>query len=277
MSHFYEHTEDGKVIARYDTPTRQAKKLGYFASVTTKLKFESSEALEGWKMKETIRQVEDNWRNNDESFEDYYKRINHQVWQPRKRWDGVEFASNDFGTYIHAELEKWNLDHDYQFAPEWEMYCYGWKEVYGRMIDRTIGAEELIACPLLKTAGSVDLIAEKDGMLSLWDYKARPHVKADGSPKELKSTVRDKDCQQLIIEADIIRRQRNLPYTPKCYSVIICTETGAYYVHEWTDYMMKKHLEGAIAINLAFNVRNGYQTLSEALQTHERVINGHKD
>ena len=267
--HSYQLLQTGEVIPRHDLGLRDVRNKGYFPSVTTKLKFPSSDFLDRWRMERAIDYTIDHPKLQSESLKDYYDRIDRLIWQPRKRWDGVEFDSNDFGTFCHNEIDKWHKDQSYQFEHAWEMYVCGWPVRFGQIFSEVVAAETMVACKHLKTAGTIDLLAlEQSGRVAFCDFKMRPH-KGDAAKR-----VRDKDCQQLAIEADIYRRQNGLDYMPNCYSAIGCPDTGEWWVKQWSDKMVAKHLSIALAVNLAYNVANDIQSLSAATEATQMVLAG---
>jgi len=274
--HSYEYDPvTGVVTPRHDIDLREVKKMGYFASFTTKLKLPSSDFLDKWRQEKAIEYSRDNPPMANESLADYNTRIDRLIWQPRKRWDGVEFDSNEFGTHCHAEVERWHKDNAYEFDPDWELYCHAWPEQYDAIFRRfdestlQCGAELMVACRLLKIGGTLDLLAEDhNGRYALCDFKMRPHK---GSPERC---ARDKDCQQLMFGADILRRQMGLDYMPDVYSAYGCPETGNWFVKKWSDKMKEKHLATAISINLAYNVSKGFESLEDALDATQLVLQG---
>lgn len=257
--HFYKKRPDGSIETAHDLSMGDAVKQGAFGSVTTALALWKNEYLENiWGPKKLVLETESNPRLPNESDEDYVARIVQLKWGVRTRWDGVEFPSNDFGTEIHNELERWNLDHSYQFNPVWEMYCTGWPPLFQANLRETVAAELLVADDHYWIAGTIDLLAlGHDGRLCLVDYKCR------GEFRNGKGSTYDKDVHQLAIEADIIRKQYSLDYFPQCISVIIDSTSGDYYWKQWTPYMMAKGLRQAQAIVRCFNVMNGFQKEDE--------------
>lgn len=253
MAHYYIKTGEGIQTAHHLTES-QARKQGAFASVTTALGAIKDTFLdEVWKPKKLVLSAESNPRRAGENDDEYVKRISAIMWGIRTRWDGEEFGSADFGTAIHAELEKWNLDHNYEFEHQWEMYCLGWPGEYHKLFSETLAAEKLVADEDFWIAGTIDLLAlDHNGKVCLADYKVR------GAFKDGKGFTAPKDIRQLAIEAEIIRKQYDLDYLPQCYSVIIDCESGEYYVNKWTPYMMEKGMREAAAIIRCYNALNGF-------------------
>ena len=253
MSHKYIKTANGLEPAHHLTDS-QAKKKGAFGSVTTALSMVKDAFLdEVWKPKKYVLSTESMPRQPGENDDAFVERIKSHMWGIRTRWDGVQFPSSDFGTAIHNQLEKWNEDHAYQFAPEWAMYCEGWPVEYHKLFEETLAAEKIVADEDFWIAGTIDLLAlDHNGKVSLADFKVR------GAFKGGKGFTAKKDIQQLAIEAEIIRKEYMLGYFPQCYSVIVDCESGEYYVHKWTPYMMEKGLREAKAIIACYNVLEGY-------------------
>ena len=262
--HSYELMHDGSVIPRHDLGLKEVRAEGYFPSVTTKLKLPSVAFLDTWRQKKAIDYTRQNPQMTNESLEDYYDRIDRLIWQPRERWDGEMFESNAFGTFCHEQVEEWHRDPHFEFDPNWEMYVHNWPNEFSQIWkpheeSTCLEPEVMVACPTLKTAGTVDLLAEDHaGRLALGDFKFRPHK---GKPYQ---QVRDKDCQQLAIEADIIRRERGLGYFPDCFSAVGCVETGAFYVKKWSPKMVQKHLHIAWTVNMTYDIMNGFRSIEDA-------------
>ena len=253
MSHKYIKTANGLEPAHHLTDS-QAKKKGAYPSVTTALAMPKEAFLdEVWKPKKLVLSTESNPRRAGENDDDYVERIKTEMWGIRTRWDGVQFPSSDFGTAIHEQLERWNVDHTYEFAPEWAMYCEGWPAEYHKLFKETLGAEIIVSDDDFWIAGTIDLLAlDHDDKVCLADFKAR------GEFKDGKGFTASKDIRQLAIEAEIIRKQYELPYFPQCYSVIIDSVSGEYYINKWTPYMMEKGLRDAKAIIECYNILEGY-------------------
>lgn len=251
--HYYKVWEDGRVETMHDLTMAQARKVGCYASVTTKIGVLKDPFIDGWRMKGLILTAEKNPRMSDEKDGDWIDRIDAMLWGQPTRWDGVQFQSSEFGLAVHAELEEWNKNPQYQIDPAWEPYTRGWREWYGNYVERTIEAEYMAVSHELRTVGTIDFLGvKKDGSVALCDYKAR-ECAAKGVGK-----FYFKDCMQLAIEADIIRKERGLDYMPECWSMCICANTGTLYAKKWTELMVTRGIAHFTALSNAYDVVNGF-------------------
>ena len=101
----------------------------------------------------------------------------------------------------------------------------------------------------LKIAGSIDFLGEdSDGKMFLADYKCRS--------TEDRGKFYDKDCQQLAVEANAIKKIFELDYLPECRSICISTDNKKHFHKVWKDKDVKKHLKTAqLAAKIYWNTR----------------------
>ena len=156
--------------------------------------------------------------------------------------DGSLIPSSEFGTAVHARIEELVQAqlHGYEIGEspyqEWAAPFLEWMQVCEV---KPIATECVVADKLIKIAGSVDFIGyDNEGKLFLADYKCRTNTKG-------KAKVYDKDCEQLAIEAFIVQKQHDLPYTPECRSVIIDCETKKHWHHVWNTKDVKQGIANA--------------------------------
>ena len=143
---------------------------------------------------------------------------------------------------MHARIEDLIQAqlHDYEIGEspyqEWAAPFLEWMQACEV---KPIATECVVADKLIKIAGSVDFIGyDNEGKLFLADYKCRTNTKG-------KAKVYEKDCEQLAIEAFIVQKQHDLPYTPECRSVIIDCETKKHWHHVWNTKDVKQGIANA--------------------------------
>jgi len=251
--HYYRVYSDGSIEPMHDLSLAQARRAGCYASVTTKIGVLKNSFLDQWRMKNLVLTASSTPRLPKEEDEDYVNRIDAILWGQPTRWDGVKLQSSDFGLAVHSELEQWNQNSGYEVAPEWELYTRGWKQWFADHVSRTIAAEYMAVDHDLRTVGTVDFIGmKKDETAFLADYKTR-----QCAPKNV-GKFYFKDCMQLAIEADIIRRERGLDYMPECWSMCICADSGNLYAKKWTEKMVNRGIEHFKALSNAYDIVNQF-------------------
>lgn len=239
MAHFYDCNDTLDAFLREDISTvAQARKVrAIYPSVTTVLSICKDEFLDGIYKP---RMITDLARENP-----------HLPWQEVERMtygtrqhplDGRSIPSSDFGTAVHKRIEELVQaklhGHDLPECPynEWATPFLDWIE---EEQVKPVATECIIADRLLKIAGSVDFVGyDYEGNLFLADYKCRTNTRG-------KAKVYEKDCEQLAIEAFMIQRQHDLPYTPACRSVVIDCETKKHFHYEWNSEEVKKGIANA--------------------------------
>ena len=179
--------------------------------------------------------------------------VERQSWGMRTDLDGCLVESSVFGTRIHAEIEQAIL-HLMDGADYHSKYASYYRPFLQWMDENQViptAAERMIFDADLMLAGTMDLIAEMDGQVCVFDFKTRECRGA--APK---SKTYPKDAMQLAIGADIIKRQICADYNLPIYSVIIDTETCQTGVKRWTEKAQLKHLKKALATNHYYNTIN---------------------
>lgn len=230
--HFYDCT-DTPFLTEARTPA-QARKLKAYPSVTTILSIQMSDFL-------------------------------HNIWMPRKYVElarlhptlsvdeiqtlkygerlcpatNKKISSSSFGTAVHARLEDVLNEKITGAKLEKEGTPFDpWVKPFLDFIEENdivpIACEQIVYCDKMKSAGSVDLIARKDGKLHLYDYKCRDTKGTGGKFYE------EKDCTQLAIESKWIQESHELDYEPMVTSVCICTQSKKHYHKNWSKTQMRK-------------------------------------
>ena len=251
--HYYGKDDNGNIVANHNLKPAEAKKKGYFCSVTTKLKLVSSPFLDMWSRHEAIKLTQATPQLPNEDIKAYCERICQLVYgEFTRHYDGKTFPSNEFGTAVHACLEAWNV-HKTPFPPEWEMYCTGWVHWLEANQIEPFKSEHRVLCDKLKTAGSIDFLGYQDGLIVMVDYKNRrcPDGKGKFYP--------DKDCAQMAIEAEMLNEEMGLGYNPRICSMCIDVLTGTYHPKWWKPAEQELAAKKFRAINHCFNVLNGWE------------------
>ena len=240
--HYYKSQKNGKVRLLKDVTTpAQARKHGSaLVSVTTLLGYLPSDYINNvWKPQQYVKHA----RETDLDVE----QIRARMWGERTCPEtGNVISSSDFGTNAHARLEE----HMNAIIEGHDLLR---DDPYDPIVSQTvrflelngftpIAAERMMACEERGTAGTIDLVAEKDGKICLMDYKFRscPDGKGKFYP--------EKDCSQLAVEAQMVMEQDGLDYFPDCYSICVDTETGTPHVKQWTGAAVKKGLQRFLSV-----------------------------
>ncbi len=251
-----QHWYDRQGNPHHGAGMRDARKNNLIPSVTTVLGFWKSAFLEDWaanqrltkfcnyvvdKVVEGERTAEQAMEYlrviaNEEDKSEYKKQ---QIAMIRDLGNSRLTESAEFGTAVHYELEQYNLDTSYVFEPEYAVYCNPYVDFYRQNIKQVLHAERTMASIELLAAGTVDLVYEGvDGFIHILDYKTR---KISGTPS---NDWRFKDCSQMSIYAEIIKRELDLDYDPKCVSYGICSQNpGTTSVKFWSDEEQARGLE----------------------------------
>jgi hypothetical protein len=235
MAHFYDCNNEPFLNEDVTTPAQAKKKTKVYPSVTTILSI----------MKDSF--IDNIYRPR--MMTDLARKYPDLVWQEIEKLcygtrehpvTGDTVYSSDFGTAVHHEIEK-QVSEIIVPTDEWEEDC--WSEFAYPFVEWIndnkvipVGVEELVTCDKIKTAGSVDFIGYKDDKVILCDYKVRTNTKG-------KAKTYPKDCYQLAIEADIIKRKSNLDYLPECISVIIDADTREHHHKVWKDAEKKNGIQ----------------------------------
>lgn len=230
--HFYD-CKNTPYLTEAKTPV-QARKLKAYPSVTTILSIQMSDFLHNiWMPKKMVELARDNPMASVAHLKKlkYGTRISPET--------GEKILSSDFGTAVHQRLEEvLNNRIDSRGLSNSTSPYDEWVEPFIDYIDENeiipISCERILYCDKMQSAGSVDLIAERDGRLHLYDYKCRDTKGTGGKFYETK------DCTQLAIEAKWLQDTEELNYLPMVTSVCICTESRKHYHKDWNKTQMRK-------------------------------------
>lgn len=227
MSHFYSVDYPRPVLLPDVTTPAQARRHPdvVYPSVTTVLGVLKDPFLdEVWRPQHTARLARE---NPDLSWQDVQSLLFGMVTHPT---NGTPIKSSEFGTGVHQCIEYCLENGDRTVPDHLEPYL-PWAQPWLIHVKRngidTIATERIVWSDVYQIAGSVDYIGIEDGQYFLADYKCRSNCKG-------KAKVYAKDCQQLAIEAIMLRDELGLDYVPRCITVCIDIDTLVHYHHEWT-------------------------------------------
>lgn len=177
------------------TTLRDAKKFGWFPSVTTVMKVMAAPELDRWKQNQVLIASQRTVRNLDELDESYFARVIEDAFSQ------VQDAA-DLGTDIHAALE-----HHFQgqpYDPAMEVYVAPVKEWVAKNNIRFLKHELRLVNPIIGYAGTTDALIEKDGVLHILDYKSRK------TKPEYKITPWSKEPMQIAAYAAVAEARRGV-------------------------------------------------------------------
>jgi hypothetical protein len=167
---------------------------------------------------------------------------------------GDTISSSDYGTNAHARMEAFARNHIItghwvKGLPytDYENVCLTTVAQFEQMDVKPIHAEHKVWDDDLRIAGTVDLVANHGGRVSLFDYKFRS---CGGS----KPKTYLKDCAQLAVESAIIRHDKQLGYYPPIWSIYIDTDTGKTHFKQWSQDKFIEGLNYYLACNAMFLV-----------------------
>ena len=247
--HIYRRFRNGSIrlLKTVDTLAKMRRSKGELAvSITTKLGIAPNPYLDKWRRQRV-------WEIAILNPKLPFKDADRQSYGMRTDLDGCRVTSSEFGTRVHAEMEQaiLHLMHGADYHSEYASYYLPFLKWMDSHKVFPTAAEKMIFDADLMLAGTMDLIAEMDGKVCVFDFKTRECRGSDP-----KSKTYPKDAMQLAIGADIIRRQIGADYNLPIYSVIIDTETGETGVKLWTEKAQLIHLKKALATNHYYNVMN---------------------
>lgn len=147
---------------------------------------------------------------------------------------GELIKSSEWGTLAHAAVEAEVIRNHLpaKVAPPYDMafrkYTEPWLEYIREEQVEPLAVEHIVFDTLLGVAGSIDFVGrDRHGEIMLADYKFRQRTKGRGK-------FYGKDCWQLAIEADIIKKKKGLDYDPPILSLCIDSDTGEMFPKAWT-------------------------------------------
>lgn len=211
MSHWYNdkgeacHTIVGKNGKQRSTTLRDARKEGWYPSVTTIMKVLAAPELDRWKQQQVLLASMTLPRNEGESDDSYVSRVMEDAFKQ------VDDAA-DLGTQIHAALE--NHFQGKEYAPEMEAYIEPVKKWAEHNRINFINHELRLVNQEIGYAGTTDALIEKDGVLHILDYKSRK------TKPDLEVKPWSKEPMQISAYANIVGAKRG------CNLYISTTEPG---------------------------------------------------
>lgn len=144
------------------TTLRDAKKFGWYPSVTTVMKVLAAPELDRWKQQQVLMASLTLPRNPDETDEVYCARIIEDAFQQ------VSDAA-DLGTEIHKALELYFQNQPYQ--PEMEAYVAPVRDWVAKNNVKFLKHELRLVNTEVGYAGTTDALVEINGELHILDYK----------------------------------------------------------------------------------------------------------
>ena len=158
------HTIEAKDGKLRPTTLRDARKFGWFPSVTTVMKVLAAPELDRWKQQQVLMASLTLPRNPDESDDQYCSRIMTDAFKQ------VEDAA-DLGTAIHKALEDHFQGNPYD--PAMEVYVAPVKQWVAEKNVTFLKHELRLVNTEVGYAGTTDALIEVDGVLHILDYKSR--------------------------------------------------------------------------------------------------------
>lgn len=224
MSHYYKAQKISEIIKEVETPA-QARKHGHaWPSVTTVLGIIKDPFLDDQYMPSKMAELKGKYPDLD------WRELKDLCYGERTHpWIGNTISSSEFGTAVHNRIEELLKPKPDSSATPWDDWAKPFVDWVLENKVEVMGTEYVVSCDKLKIAGSVDFIGkDKEGQIFLADYKTR---KCKGSGK-----FYAKDCEQLAVEASMLKDLLRLDYMPKCLSVCICTDSTEHYHKTWKDH-----------------------------------------
>lgn len=250
MSHFYAtKAKTPSLVEDVQTPAKAKKIPGMYPSVTTVLSIIVDDFINNiWKPRRITELARE---YPDISWEDVIELTYGLRKHPKT---GKMIPSSSFGVCVHKRIEELVDDVIHGGTNETVLDPFTpWAEPFLEWMDENDikpKATEYIAVDhQLKIAGSIDFLGEdSDGKMFLADYKCRS--------TEDRGKFYDKDCQQLAVEANAIKKIFELDYLPECRSICISTDNKKHFHKVWKDKDVKKHLKTAqLAAKIYWNTR----------------------
>lgn len=177
------------------TTLRDAKKFGWFPSVTTVMKVLAAPELDRWKQQQVLMASLTLPRNPDETDEVYCARIIEDAFKQ------VSDAA-DLGTAIHAALEA-----HFQGLPypsEMETYVSSVQDWVAVNKVKFLKHELRLVNQNVGYAGTTDALVEIGGVLHILDYKSRK------TKPDMKVTPYSKEPMQIAAYANIVGAKRGV-------------------------------------------------------------------
>lgn len=273
--HFY-RVRDGKAkLLKSVTTGSQARKAKdpetIYGSVTSALSYMPSQGLDRWKVLQAYKTgMSDGLEAAEPGIEAFlereYDEIIESLYGHRRHPKLGRFTSAEFGTKVHAEIER-HVKAEIDGAgvepdEDWYPYCVNFFKWQDEQLITPLASEHVVIDHDNQLAGTMDYIGMRRDTTIFCDFKVR-----DGNK------TYDKDCAQLASEAcmwfggmfssstfrdgEFRGTTMNLRpdiYSCECWSIIIDSETGKIYPKKWSDKMLNRGLLDYTAAAYQFNV-----------------------
>jgi hypothetical protein len=177
------------------TTLRDAKKFGWYPSVTTVMKVLAAPELDRWKQQQVLMASLTLPRTPDETDEVYCARIMEDAFKQ------VSDAA-DLGTNIHAALE--NHFQGIPYHRDMEPYVAPVREWCAVNNVKFLRHEVRLVNPEVGYAGTTDALVEINGVLHVLDYKSRK------TKPDVKVTPYSKEPMQISAYANIVKAKRGV-------------------------------------------------------------------
>ena len=243
MARFYSIQDNGRIrlLKTVTTPAQAKKRIKkgriVVPSVTTALGIAPNDQLARWREAKCIELARIH-PNKDPSA------ISDMAWGVANHPDGYSIPSRDFGTLLHGQLEEANnqLAHGADYRNDtWDKWVQPWLRYCDENRIQPLFTEKLVGCKSTGAAGTIDLIAERDGETEIFDFKCR------GGGGDIKNRKYDKDAQQLALYAEMLFLPMVTDFISRINTVIIDPATADLYVHRWTKKKQEREFRRALA------------------------------
>jgi len=220
------------------TTLRDAKKFGWFPSVTTVMKVMAAPELDRWKQQQVLAASLRSSRLPNEEDEAFHARIIEDAFSQ------VQNAA-DLGTDIHKALELHFQGQPYD--PSMEVYVAPVKKWVSENKIKFIKHELRLVNPIVGYAGTTDALIEKDGVLHILDYKSRK------TKPDMKITPWSKEPMQISAYAQIAEARRGVNL------YISTTEPGRIGEAWYDETTIDKEFEAFKSVCKLWQHMNNYQ------------------
>lgn len=177
------------------TTLRDAKKFGWYPSVTTVMKVMAAPELDRWKQQQVLMASLTLPRNPDETDEVYCARIIEDAFKQ------VSDAA-DLGTRVHKALE--NFFSGLPYEPEMHPYVQPVQDWVAVNRVTFLSNEVRLVNSEVGYAGTTDALIIKDGILHVLDFKTRK------TKKDVKVTPYSKEPMQIAAYSKIAGAKRGV-------------------------------------------------------------------
>ena len=223
--------------------------------MTTILEVLPNEFLKNYGLKQVYNHAR---QHPTDSFEEAKK----SIFGFRTLPDGRKTTSGFFGTAVHKELEKAFDRYLETGEAKWPARWDTWVgPVVNGLLEKyePIKTEFQIADPFkYKTCGTIDFVARnlETDKYELLDFKCRDGAGSSGEG-HISTKSYDKDAPQIAVEAQMLREQWDLTYTPRISNILIdANPTGEWHQKQHTIPAQTKALAKFDACQKFYNSIN---------------------